>query len=85
MRHTCVRRARILNDSRRTRANGTLCQHKDSRREAAGYVFAPGDTRKHVRVYCSSREEALAKLTEKIAARNHGLPIITAQAASPRT
>jgi hypothetical protein len=41
VRHTCVRRARILNDSRRTRANGTLYQHKDSRWEAAGYVFAP--------------------------------------------
>ncbi|MEU6318109.1 site-specific integrase [Streptomyces sp. NPDC047009] len=67
--------------SRRTRANGdgTVYQRKDLRWEAAGYVLAPGNTRKRVRVYGSSRTEALAKLTEKIAASNRGVPIITAQ------
>ncbi|MCX5093843.1 site-specific integrase [Streptomyces sp. NBC_00365] len=69
--------------SRRTRANGdgdgTVYQRKDGRWEAAGYVLAPGDTRKRVRVYGSSRTEALAKLTEKIAASNRGVPIVTAQ------
>ncbi|WP_329362416.1 tyrosine-type recombinase/integrase [Streptomyces sp. NBC_01483] len=67
--------------SRRTRANGdgTVYQRKDSRWEAAGYVLAPGNTRKRVRVYGSSRKEALAKLTEKIASSNRGLPVPSAQ------
>ncbi|MEU1401915.1 site-specific integrase [Streptomyces sp. NPDC005728] len=67
--------------SRRTRANGdgTVYQRKDSRWEAAGYVLAPGNTRKRVRVYGSTRKEALAKLTEKIAASNRGLPVPSAQ------
>ncbi|MFJ3302163.1 tyrosine-type recombinase/integrase [Streptomyces sp. NPDC086549] len=66
---------------KKTRANGdgTVYQRKDGRWEAAGYVLAPGNTRKRVRVYGSTREEALAKLTEKIAASNRGVPIITAQ------
>ncbi|MFE3856025.1 tyrosine-type recombinase/integrase [Streptomyces griseorubiginosus] len=67
--------------SRRTRGNGdgTVYQRKDRRWEAAGYVLAPGNTRRRVRVYGASRTEALAKLTEKIAASNRGVPIITAQ------
>jgi integrase len=67
--------------SRRTRANGdgTVYQRKDSRWEAAGYVLAPGNTRKRIRVYGSSRTEALAKLTEKIAVSNRGVPTVTAQ------
>ncbi|MET7684322.1 tyrosine-type recombinase/integrase [Streptomyces sp. NPDC005423] len=67
--------------SRRVRANGdgTVYQRKDSRWEAAGYVLAPGNTRKRIRVYGSSRTEALAKLTEKIAASNRGVPVVTAQ------
>ena len=62
--------------SRRTRANGdgTVYQRKDSRWEAAGYVLAPGNTRKRIRVYGTTRKEALAKLTEKIATSNRGLP-----------
>ncbi|MGY3334027.1 hypothetical protein ACVW0K_000126 [Streptomyces filamentosus] len=66
--------------SRRTRANGdgTVYQRKDGRWEAAGYVLAPGNTRKRVRVYGTTRKEALAKLTEKIAASNRGLPIAAA-------
>lgn len=56
--------------SRRSRANGdgTVYQRKDGRWEAAGYVLAPGNTRRRVRVYGTTRKEALAKLTEKIAA-----------------
>ncbi|MYR89032.1 tyrosine-type recombinase/integrase [Streptomyces sp. SID685] len=67
--------------SRRTRANGdgTVYQRKDRRWEAAGYVLAPGNTRKRVRVYGSSRTEALAKLTEKIAASNRGVPVVSNQ------
>ncbi|MDX3457246.1 site-specific integrase [Streptomyces sp. ME02-8801-2C] len=65
----------------RTRANGdgTVYQRKDSRWEAAGYVLAPGNTRRRVRVYGTTRKEALAKLTEKIAASNRGLPAPSAQ------
>ncbi|MGW2278083.1 tyrosine-type recombinase/integrase [Streptomyces sp. NPDC001770] len=67
--------------SRSVRANGdgTVYQRKDSRWEAAGYVLAPGNTRRRVRVYGTSRKEALAKLTKKIAASNRGLPISSAQ------
>ncbi|WP_316741010.1 site-specific integrase [Streptomyces sp. MK7] len=67
--------------SRRVRANGdgTVYQRKDGRWEAAGYVLAPGNTQKRVRVYGTTRKEALAKLTEKIAASNRGLPVPSAQ------
>jgi integrase len=67
--------------SRRTRANGdgTVYQRKDSRWEAAGYVLAPGNTRRRIRVYGATRKDALAKLTEKIAASNRGLPVPSAQ------
>ncbi|MFE3995815.1 tyrosine-type recombinase/integrase [Streptomyces goshikiensis] len=67
--------------SRRVRANGdgTVYQRKDGRWEAAGYLLAPGNTRKRVRVrvYGTTRKDALAKLTEKIAASNRGLPVAT--------
>ncbi|MET7621913.1 tyrosine-type recombinase/integrase [Streptomyces sp. NPDC005408] len=64
----------------RTRANGdgTVYQRKDGRWEAAGYVLAPGNTRKRIRVYGTTRKDALTKLTEKIAASNRGLPVATA-------
>ncbi|MER7708414.1 site-specific integrase [Kitasatospora sp. NPDC097605] len=67
--------------SRRSRASGdgTVYQRKDGRWEAAGYVLAPGDTRKRIRVYGTTRKEALAKLTEKIATSNRGVPVPTAQ------
>ncbi|MDT3727655.1 site-specific integrase [Streptomyces sp. DSM 41972] len=57
--------------SRRVRANGdgTVYQRKDGRWEAAGYVLAPGTTRK----------DTLTKLTEKIAASNRGLPVSCGQ------
>nr|WP_223188998.1 site-specific integrase [Streptomyces sp. TRM68416] len=59
--------------------DGTVYQRKDSRWEAAGYVLAPGNTRRRVRVYGTTRKEALAKLTEKIANSNRGLPVPSAQ------
>ncbi|WP_030062403.1 MULTISPECIES: tyrosine-type recombinase/integrase [Streptomyces] len=67
--------------SRRVRANGdgTVYQRKDGRWEAAGYVLAVGDTRKRVRVYGTTRKDALAKLTEKIATSNRGVPTASAQ------
>ncbi|GLW12293.1 hypothetical protein Misp01_74210 [Microtetraspora sp. NBRC 13810] len=73
--------------SRRVRANGdgTVYQRKDGRWEAAGYVLAPGNTRKRLRVYGTTRKDALAKLTEKIAASNRGLPSPPRRAAWPRT
>lgn len=58
---------------------GTVYQRKDGRWEAAGYVLAPGNTRRRVRVYGTTRKGALAKLTEKIAASNRGLPVPSAQ------
>ncbi|MFD9422340.1 MULTISPECIES: site-specific integrase [unclassified Streptomyces] len=67
--------------SRRVRANGdgTVYQRKDGRWKAAGYVLAPGNTHKRIRVYGTTRKEALAKLTEKIAASNRGVPVPSAQ------
>jgi integrase len=67
--------------SRRTRANGdgTIYQRKDGRWEAAGYVLAPGSTRRRIRVYAATRKEALAKLTEKTAASNRGIATPFAQ------
>ncbi|MEW1640155.1 tyrosine-type recombinase/integrase [Streptomyces sp. NPDC093801] len=67
--------------TRKTRANGdgTIYQRKDGRWEAAGYVLAPGNTRKRVRVYGNTRAEATAKLTEKIATSNRGVPAPSAQ------
>jgi len=67
--------------SRRSRANGdgTVYQRKDGRWEAAGYVLAPGNTSKRVSVYGTTRKEALAKLTEKIAASNRGVPVVSVQ------
>ncbi|MFJ4577598.1 tyrosine-type recombinase/integrase [Streptomyces sp. NPDC088846] len=72
---------RDLSPSRRIRANGdgTVYQRKDGRWEAAGYVLAPGNTRKRIRVYGTTRKEALAKLTEKIATSNRGVPVPSAQ------
>ncbi|CAL2068843.1 protein of unknown function [Streptomyces murinus] len=48
----------------RANGDGTIYQRKDGRWEAAGYVPAPGNTRKRVHVYGTIRKEALAKLTE---------------------
>ncbi|MFE3599699.1 tyrosine-type recombinase/integrase [Streptomyces sp. NPDC059142] len=65
----------------RTNGDGTVYQRKDGRWEAAGYVLAPGNTRKRVRVYGTTRKDATTKLTEKIAASNRGLPIAAADSA----
>ncbi|MGD9483656.1 site-specific integrase [Streptomyces sp. TRM70308] len=71
----------MATSKKKTRANGdgTVYQRKDGRWEAAGYVLAPGNTRKRIRVYGTTRKEALAKLTEKIATSNRGLPAPSAQ------
>jgi integrase len=67
--------------SRKTRANGdgTIYHRRDGRWEAAGYVLAAGNTRKRVRVYGTTRTEAAAKLTEKLASSNRGVPAPSAQ------
>jgi hypothetical protein len=59
--------------------DGTVYQRKDGRWEAAGYVLAPGNTSKRISVYGATRKEALVKLTEKTAASNRGVPVVTAQ------
>ncbi len=64
--------------SARANGDGTVYQRQDGRWEAAGYVLAPGNTRKRVRVYGTTRKDAMTKLTEKIAASNRGLPIAAA-------
>jgi integrase len=63
----------------RANGDGTVYQRKDGRWEAAGYVLAQGNARRRVRVYGTTRKDALAKLTEKIAASNRGLPVPSAQ------
>ncbi len=56
----------------------TSVRPEDSRWVAAGYVLAPGNTRKRVRVPGATRKDAMNKLTEKIAASNRGVPIPSA-------
>ncbi|GHA88293.1 hypothetical protein GCM10010305_34890 [Streptomyces termitum] len=51
------------------RPPGSRPKGKDDRWETTGYVPTPGTTRK----------EALAKLTEKIATSNRGAPALSAQ------
>ncbi|MFF3697762.1 site-specific integrase, partial [Streptomyces sp. NPDC002221] len=63
----------------RANGDGTVCQRKDGRWEVAGYVLAVGDTRKRIRDYGLTRREALAKLTEKTATSNRGVPVPSAQ------
>ncbi|WP_369779509.1 hypothetical protein [Streptomyces sp. R33] len=41
-------------------------------------VLTPGNTRRFIRIHGATRKEALAKLTEKIAASNRGLPVPSA-------
>jgi integrase len=67
--------------SRRSRANGdgTVYQRQDGRWEAAGYVLAAAGTRRRIRVYGTTRAEALAGLTEKIHTSNRGIPAPTIQ------
>ncbi|QMU74870.1 site-specific integrase [Streptacidiphilus sp. PB12-B1b] len=67
--------------SRRVRANGdgTVYQRKDGRWEAAGYVLAAGHTRRRIHVYATTRKEALAQLTEKVATSNRGIAAPSAQ------
>ncbi|MCQ4200830.1 site-specific integrase [Streptomyces coelicoflavus] len=62
----------------RANGEGTIYQRKDGRWEAAGYVLAADGTSKRVRVYGTTRKQAVDKLTEKIADSNRGLPVATA-------
>ncbi|MBT2481667.1 site-specific integrase [Streptomyces sp. ISL-94] len=62
----------------RANGEGTIYQRKDGRWEAAGYVLAANGTRKRVRVYGTTRKDAVDKLTEKIVDSNRGLPVATA-------
>lgn len=60
---------------RRANGEGTVYQRKDGRWEAAGYVATADGGSKRVRVYGSTRKEAMDKLIAKIAASNAGLPV----------
>lgn len=59
----------------RANGGGTVHQRKDGRWEAVGCVLAPGNIRKRVRAYGTTRKEALAELTEEIATSNCGVPV----------
>jgi integrase len=59
---------------RRANGEGTVYQRKDGRWEAAAYVLTPDGTRKRVRVYGATREEAGRKRAELIARDNRGIP-----------
>lgn len=63
----------------RANGGGTVCQHEDGRWEAVGSFLAPGDIRKRVRVHGTTRKGALAKVTEKIATSNCGVPLPSAR------
>lgn len=60
---------------RRANGEGTVYQRKDGRWEAAGYVVTADGGSKRVRVYGSTRKQAMDKLIAKIAASNAGLPV----------
>jgi len=61
---------------RRANGEGTLYQRKDGRYEGAAYVLTTDGTRRRVRVYGRTREDASGKLTELMAQHRRGLPAV---------
>jgi integrase len=51
----------VASMARRINGEGTIYQRKDGRWEAATYVLTSGGTRKRIRVYGRTREEAADK------------------------
>ena len=62
----------------RGNGEGTVYRRKDGRYEAAAYVLTTAGTRKRVRVYGRTRQEASAKLTELLAQNRRGVPVSVA-------
>ncbi|MEV6491496.1 site-specific integrase [Actinoplanes sp. NPDC051633] len=60
--------------ARRANGEGTVYQRKDGRWEAAAYVLTADGTRKRVRVYGATREEAGRKRAHLIAQDQRGIP-----------
>ncbi|WP_280483577.1 tyrosine-type recombinase/integrase [Nocardia farcinica] len=61
--------------SRRANGEGTLSKRKDGRWEAAAYLGTVGGKVRRIRVYARTRNEAHAKLTERLADAGRGVPI----------
>jgi integrase len=59
---------------RRANGEGTVYQRKDGRWEAAVYVLTPDGTRRRVRVYGTTRDEAGRKRADLVAQDQRGLP-----------
>lgn len=58
--------------SRRGNGEGTVYQRKDGRWEAAGFADFPDRTRRRVRAYADTRQEAVARLASSITAAQRG-------------
>lgn len=58
----------------RSNGDGTIYKRKDGRYEGAAYVVTNTGTRKRVRVYGASRDEARLKLTAQLAQADKGIP-----------
>ena len=59
---------------RRANGEGTVYQRKDGRSEGAAYVLTPDGTRKRVRVYGSTWDEAAKKRADLLANDRNGIP-----------
>lgn len=61
---------------RRANGEGTIYPRKDGRYEGAAYVLTTDGTRRRIRVYGHTREEAAGKLTELMAQHRRGMPAV---------
>src|SRR5262245_45478911 len=62
---------------RRANGEGTIYQRKDGRWEGAAYVLMPDGSRKRVRVYGSTWDEAAKKRADLLANDRNGIPAET--------
>jgi integrase len=60
---------------KRSNGEGTIYRRKDGRFEAAVYLLTTGGTRKRIRIYAPTRQEAQAKLVDAQAKAQHGIPV----------
>ncbi|MDV8022230.1 site-specific integrase [Rhodococcus sp. IEGM 1330] len=58
----------------RSNGDGTIYKRKDGRFEGAAYVVTNTGTRKRIRVYGATRDEARLKLTAQLAQADKGIP-----------
>src|SRR5215218_5868515 len=61
---------------RRANGEGTIYARKDGRYEGAAYVLTTDGSRRRIRVYGRTREEAAGKLTELMAQHRRGMPAV---------